>query len=87
MENGDSLIFLALNSSCTPWSHNSDSVGHSLTILYTVVFAAAGATSTMAHRARIRLGLGLGFVDIRVRVRVRVSVRVSVVYAMVYNFS
>ena len=47
------------------------------------MLAAAGGTSTMAHRVSIRLGLGLGFVDIRVRV----SVRVSVVYAKVYNFS
>ena len=31
-----------------------------------MVLAAAGATSTMAHRVRVRLGLGLGlgFVDI-----------------------
>jgi len=42
------------------------------------VLAAAGATSTMAHRVRVRF-CGLGFVDIRVRV--------SVVYAKVYNVS
>ena len=56
VENGDSLIFLAVNSSCTPY------------VIIQIVLAVAGATSTMAHSVRFRLGLGLGFVDIRVRV-------------------
>ena len=58
VENGDSLIFLAVNSSCR--LH--------LSVIIQIVLAAAGATSTMAHRVRVRLGLGLGFVDIRVSV-------------------
>ena len=65
VENGDSLIFLAVTQ-----------VVH-LSVIIQIVLAAARTTFTMAHRVRVRLGLGLGFVDIRVRV----SVRVSVVYA------
>ena len=56
-------------------SHTQTRVVH-LSVIIQIVFGAAGATYTMAHRVRVRLGLGLGFVDITVRVRV--SVRVGV---------
>jgi len=50
-----------------------------LSVIIQIVFSAAGATSTMAHRVRVRLGLRLGLWTL--------GLGLVLVYAKVYNSS